>query len=272
MSNTTILQLSDIHMGADYNGKFNTRDQFDAVIKSALAHNPGGYDAVIITGDIADEAVPEYYHYVFEEAAKLCKTYNGRLLVTPGNHDDRKTLVDEYIQVLKANMKNVEYYITKADEMLYPGKQSLITPLGERRIVLIDTGDNYIQPHEGIAGIYKRTSGDSDDKEMIVFTHRPCTAPGKLYHRFMKDMLSPESVLDELPDYVMHYFCGHIHHVAQFEQHGIKVSTAPGIQCQIDPYANECVAYPIPGYQVITFEGFKGSIVNIETVILGEEK
>ena len=120
--------------------------------------------------------------------------------------------------------------------------------------------------------IYKRTSGDGDDKEMIVFTHRPCTAPGKLYHRFMKDMLSPESVLDELPDYVMHYFCGHIHHVAQFEQHGIKVSTAPGIQCQIDPYANECVAYPIPGYQVITFEGFRGSIVNIETVILNEEK
>ena len=50
-----ILQLSDIHLGSDYEGNLDTAKQWKAVLKDAKLND--GYDAVIITGDLMDDSV-----------------------------------------------------------------------------------------------------------------------------------------------------------------------------------------------------------------------
>ena len=67
--------ISDIHIG----GSAASEERAAAVLRHA---DSLGLDAIIVTGDIADHALPEEY----EVAARLMKTRTP-LIVCPGNHD-----------------------------------------------------------------------------------------------------------------------------------------------------------------------------------------
>lgn len=90
-----VLQLSDIHYGADYDGKFDTADQWAAVIADAHKLCPDGYDAVVITGDlvdddpkVSDEIKRERYKTIIADAVSLRRNDKCPLLVTPVILDD----------------------------------------------------------------------------------------------------------------------------------------------------------------------------------------
>lgn len=77
--------ISDVHIGQDRgDGGARARERTERVLRY-LDALPGGLDAVVLTGDVADHGTPQEY----EEAAKLLDGSRHRLLHCPGNHDAR---------------------------------------------------------------------------------------------------------------------------------------------------------------------------------------
>jgi Icc protein len=85
-----IAQISDPHLRPDgvlYKGVFDTNATFAAAVRQINALDPRP-DLVVLTGDIVDEGAAEEY----ANAARILAELQPRLLVIPGNHDDRARL------------------------------------------------------------------------------------------------------------------------------------------------------------------------------------
>ena len=264
-----ILQLSDIHLGSDYEGNLDTEKQWKAVLKDAKIND--GYDAVIITGDLMDDAVcvdPASnaksgngltedgklgkYMEILNDAKSLC-SHGGKLLVTPGNHDNRKLLAKAAVSMGLDNARE--------DMFDNPGENIQFAHVGSRTIVLIDSGNG--EPYKAIAELAYMANRNEDWKRdlTMIFTHKPFQSPN-LYHRFMKDKMLPTDICHHVIQYASEYFCGHLHHYAsvhaRLADNEFCMTVAPGIQCQIDPYSAKCNAVPLPGYLTVEF-GYYGS-------------
>lgn len=268
---TKILQISDIHYGADYNGLFNTKDQFLEVCRAAKQGGPvGGYDAVILTGDLVDDddkvsdsEKAKAYEDIYAAAEGLCND-RKRLFVTPGNHDNAHIMTEI---TRRLPMYDTQDFL-QTSGFNAPGTHLLITEIGNKEIVILDSGN--AEPYKGIARLsahYMEHRRPAD--EMLVFTHKPFRAEA-LYHRFMKDNVMSEDVGDLLSGYVKTYLCGHYHHLTHVKTPSMDMYVCPGVQCQIDPYSKECKAIAIPGFQVITYEPYTGSAVEVKPVILDD--
>ncbi len=81
-----LVQVSDFHIGGDWAGE-DSLAKLAAAIESVRALRPQP-DAVLVTGDLADNAADAEYEQVRELLAAL----PGPLYVLPGNHDDRRAL------------------------------------------------------------------------------------------------------------------------------------------------------------------------------------
>lgn len=88
-----LLHLSDLHVvapGARASGVLDTGALLAQAVEALLARAAalGPLDAVLITGDISDDASPESYALARAELAR----FGLPLLVIPGNHDGRAAL------------------------------------------------------------------------------------------------------------------------------------------------------------------------------------
>lgn len=268
-----ILQLSDIHYGADYDGKFNTANQWATVVKNAKARNPKGYDAVIITGDLVDDdpnvddkTKATRYEDIFSDALSLCVSPSAPVLVTPGNHDNRQILTE----VAK------ELPIKSWDKKEQPkgfeeqGSQFIAMEFNCKTIVLLDSGS--VEPYKGIAKLAAHSIHHPwHPEDTMIFTHKPFRNE-RLYHRFMvgTDKVMSRDFGHLIHPYATQYFCGHFHHWSQVDCGGMTMFTCPGIQCQIDPYSKGCNPIATPGYQVIEFNTYANAEVVVHPVILGD--
>jgi 3',5'-cyclic-AMP phosphodiesterase len=81
-----LAQLSDPHIGADWGGP-DTVERLAEAVQSVRAL-PDRPDAVLVTGDIADNASAEEY----ATARELLERIGVPVYPLPGNHDDRATL------------------------------------------------------------------------------------------------------------------------------------------------------------------------------------
>ncbi|MFB7666749.1 phosphodiesterase [Kitasatospora sp. NPDC056138] len=81
-----LAQVSDVHLGQDREGDGGERAAArTARVMDYLNGLPGELDAVLVTGDIADQGLPAEY----ETAAKLLDSRHT-VLTCPGNHDVRE--------------------------------------------------------------------------------------------------------------------------------------------------------------------------------------
>lgn len=268
-----ILQLSDIHYGADYEGKFNTANQWATVVKHAKARNPKGYDAVIITGDLVDDdpkvddkTKATRYEDIFSDALSLCVSPSAPVLVTPGNHDNRQILT-EVADCLPVKSWNSTEQPKGFEDI---GSQCHVIKVGSKVIVLLDSGTE--EPYRGIAKLAAYTKNHlwyADDA--MIFTHKPFRTE-RLYHRFMvgTDNVMPAEFESRVQPYAKNYFCGHFHHWSQVDCGWMTMFTCPGIQCQIDPYSKGCNPIATPGYQVIEYTDCANADVIVHPVILGD--
>ena len=268
-----ILQLSDIHYGADYDGKFNTANQWSAVVKDAKARNPKGYDAVVITGDLVDDdpnvdyrTKTTRYEDIFSDALSLCVNSNAPVLVTPGNHDNREILT----RVAK------ELPVKSWDKKEQPkgfeeqGSQFLALEFNCKTVVLLDSGS--VEPYKGIAKLAAHSIHHPwRPEDTMIFTHKPFRNE-RLYHRFMvgTDNVMSRDFGHLIHPYAKQYFCGHFHHWSQVDCGVMDMFTCPCIQCQIDPYSKGCVPIATPGYQVIEFNTYANAEVVVHPVILSD--
>lgn len=79
-----ILQLSDIHYGGEYGGKFDCRRNFLSTLDYALNYSNDRIDLIVITGDLADT---DHFKNYCEIKEVLDRYPNIPHIVLPGNHD-----------------------------------------------------------------------------------------------------------------------------------------------------------------------------------------
>lgn len=256
---TNILVLGDIHLGVDYEGKYNTEEQFAAVINRAHSVLPSGYDAVVFNGDLASENAPvDVYHRILKQGKKLCKP-EGRVFVTPGNHDNRETLSQAY-----AAINPEDGY--EAMSLKVPGRQFSHIHVGSLTVVLLDSGDG--MPMEGIARLGKFayvTNSSFNRPDIVLFTHRPFVCPGHLYHRFMNDKMLPPEMGEYVEQYIGTYVASHLHCESRFETHGFAAMVTPGIQCQIDPFRKDFDGIAMPGFMVLSASRHCNATIDFDT-------
>jgi 3',5'-cyclic-AMP phosphodiesterase len=81
-----LLQLSDPHVGAEWHGFDPVARLHEAV--AAVRELPDRPDAVLLSGDLTDNALPDEYEAVREALAPL----RAPVFAQPGNHDERAPL------------------------------------------------------------------------------------------------------------------------------------------------------------------------------------
>jgi 3',5'-cyclic-AMP phosphodiesterase len=81
-----LAQLSDLHLGADWEG-VDPLPRLERVVEAVMAL-PNRVDAVFVSGDIADDASTESYSL----ARQVLERFDAPVHVLPGNHDDRARL------------------------------------------------------------------------------------------------------------------------------------------------------------------------------------
>ncbi|MBO0983383.1 metallophosphoesterase [Rathayibacter sp. SD072] len=87
-----LLHLSDTHLLADPDARYNrvvdTRASLDAVLEAHEAVE--GIDAVVVSGDLADDGDPASYSALRERLSAWCSARAAELVLALGNHDDRE--------------------------------------------------------------------------------------------------------------------------------------------------------------------------------------
>ncbi|HEV2859278.1 MAG TPA: phosphodiesterase [Solirubrobacterales bacterium] len=81
-----LAQLSDLHICDEWEG-VDPAAQLERVVE-AIRALPNPVDAVLVTGDLADDGSEENYR----RARGLLERLDAPLYVLPGNHDDRRSL------------------------------------------------------------------------------------------------------------------------------------------------------------------------------------
>lgn len=219
-----IAQITDLHIGGDYNGKYKVKENFEKVIQAI----PKDIDLLIITGDVVDdervayvnpEDVEKNYNYVRDFIESNIKS---DYLVLGGNHDDMNILKDVFgDNCIASQVQNISF------------EDGIIT--------LIDTSNGSL-PMDIFSEL--------DKNSVAIFTHYPLA---KVSHKFMENF--ELEFLDKLEDEKLpDIFCGHFH----FKHDEGNIHVTPSTQCQIDPSkeAFEVASYN-PGYRIISIDDGK---------------
>jgi Icc protein len=153
-----LAQLSDFHIGAEW-ADADPVAGLEAAVEAALAlgRQP---DAVLVSGDLSDNATDAEYELVLEFLAPL----DAPLYVLPGNHDDRASL-RRHFGVPGADDELVQY---AAD-------------LGPMRLLVLDTAIRGQNP--GTLGGERLTWLDAElarvpDVPTLIAMHHPPFATG----------------------------------------------------------------------------------------------
>ena len=256
----SILQITDIHINGEYNGQFDVKKHFKQILE---ANRTRDFDAIALTGDLADEGSYEDYTEIFNQVEETFG--NGTpILAIPGNHDNREHLDLAYMDYINRGHKFKEGTLLQRIGGTFeePGKCVVILTLpgilagsGSTKLIGMDNAHKEL-PHQGLEAFmdheWNRKSADS----YTLFMHMPLIKP---FHRFMNvDAHSIDEDAAKTFLWVLRHFdfsgiiCGH-YHCASVAAFGDFVQfVAPASQCQLDPFAKECSpSGNYPGYAII---------------------
>lgn len=238
-----IIQLSDIHIGGEYGGKFDCWGNLEAVVNhisskiSVINRIFGIAPLILVTGDVCEgsAATVENYTKVHDLISKIGGT--GNIRYTVGNHDDAKIMGE----ALGFNPDKVNVELLSA----YDDPYILIhipTYTGT-----VDVDSVMMQIHHELAQL----GSAAKDIPKYVYSHFPI---GYVDHRFMNNghALEHGELLHECLQHVgvKEIFCGH-YHSGSITPHLSSpcINVCPGIQAQLDPYSKDCMPTgDYPGY------------------------
>lgn len=270
MHSVKLAQISDIHIGGDYEGKFPVWDNFMKLIKAV---EPGRY--LIITGDLAD---CDYEKNYTEMKQILDDNFGGNYSVLPGNHDD----VDMLNKIFDGHTESFELNDLRVS--LLP---TVATP-----IIDVNTGMKTVE-----GNIDPRVYAPACIlKDSLVFTHYPVLdSEHKFMNKFALNQGAKDFIVKKMIEKDCRYlFCGHFHDMAtimytqnlvQYRPAGLpKFGTimdvqltqymCPASQCQIGVYFDDFVSTSIEpnGYDIdVGIDDGKIIVVNVKPMVEVEE-
>ncbi|MGW2868663.1 MULTISPECIES: metallophosphoesterase [unclassified Kitasatospora] len=209
----TIAHLSDIHLGQDHGRDDGKRARRRAEqVMAYLDALPGPLDAVLVTGDLADQGLPEEYRQVAEVLVSRHPVFT-----CPGNHDSRSP----YREVLLGEAPgegpvNRLHRLPGADVLMLdssiPGQHDGL--LDEPTLDWLDA---------------ELASGRTELPALVAFHHPPVELHLPYVdpiRQFGEERL--ERVLRRHPR-VAALFCGHAHTSAATAFAGLPLLIAPGV-------------------------------------------
>ncbi|KJY31939.1 phosphodiesterase [Streptomyces sp. NRRL S-495] len=209
----TIVHFSDIHLGQDHHGDAGERARRRAEqVMAYVDALPGPVDAVLVTGDLADNGLPAEYR---EVAKALTSRYP--VLLCPGNHDIR----EPYREVLLGEEPS-------------GGPVNRLHALPGADVLMLDS--SVPGRHDGLLdeetlGWLDRTlaEGPADRPALVAFHHPPVTLHLPYVdpiRQFGEERLA--EVLGRHPR-VRALLCGHAHTAAATVFAGLPLLVAPGV-------------------------------------------
>jgi 3',5'-cyclic-AMP phosphodiesterase len=230
-----LIQLSDPHIGASWNGDDpagNLAAAIDGVL--ALRASP---DAVLVTGDLADHAADEEY----EQLRELLKRIDAPAYVLPGNHDDRDAL-HRHFGVPGAGGAPVQYAVD----------------LGPLRLVVLDStipGEDGGSLDDGRLEWLDETLAAGRDTTIVAMHHPPFLMGIPPWDAIALRPADREKLGDILArhEHVERVLVGHVHRAISTQLGGRPVMSVPStyIQGLLDFGATElALSDDPPGFAV----------------------
>jgi Icc protein len=213
----TLTQISDSHLLADPAGtvlECPVRDGLDSVVARAALDAP---DAVLVTGDLSQDATAASYTAVREALRPL----GAPCYATPGNHDDA--------EVMRAAL---------ADEPFRPVRSFAA---GDWRVLLLDSavpGEVHGRLSKRALAQMKRSLAAYPQTPTLVALHHPPRPPGAAWLDPL-GLHDPGPFLDlvEAHSQVRLVLFGHIHQEMETRHAQARLLGCPATCFQFEPHA-----------------------------------
>jgi Icc protein len=211
-----VVQLSDPHVGATW-GVGDPVAGLQATIEAVRRLLPDPPDAVLMSGDLADNAADEEYEIVRD----LLEQLGAPFYVLPGNHDDRDAL-----------RRNFELPGTMGTPVQYAAD------LGPLRLVVLDTTRPGEVPGEldaiRLSWLEDELAREPDWVTMLALHHPPVSTGIEAWDELGLPAAARsalEEVLQRHPQ-VRRVVAGHLHRTMAAELAGRAVVTVPSTYVQ----------------------------------------
>ncbi|PTL71997.1 hypothetical protein C1I63_03535 [Rathayibacter caricis DSM 15933] len=213
-----LLHLSDTHLLADPAGRYNRILDTRAGLEQLLAAHDAveGIDAVVVSGDLADDGAPASYSALRGILAAWCAARGAELVLALGNHDDREGFGSSDPRNTATTVRGVR--ILTLDSSV-PGGASwgLLT-------------------EPTLAWLRERIAEDPDAPVVIVLHHPPIEAVAPL-HTVM-GLVNPHDLWEAASGgTVLAVLAGHWHHAFVDTTGPAPVVVAPGAANRTDVLA-----------------------------------
>jgi 3',5'-cyclic-AMP phosphodiesterase len=211
-----LVQLSDPHIGAEW-ADGDPVARFAAAVESVGALRPQP-DAMVVSGDLADNAADAEYERVRELLAPI----RAPLYVLPGNHDDRRAL-HRHFGVPGANGEPVQYAVD----------------LGPLRLVVLDTTRPGEDPGaldaERLAWLDAELAAAPKVPTLLAMHHPPLSTGIPVWDELglpVADQWALAEVVERHRQ-VRRLVAGHVHRTITAELAGRAVLTVPSTYVQV---------------------------------------
>jgi 3',5'-cyclic-AMP phosphodiesterase len=213
-----LVQFSDLHVGGNENG-VDPIPRLQAVIE-AVRGLPNRPDAVLVSGDLADDGSEENYRV----AREMLESLDLRLHVLPGNHDDRGRIRAAF-DLPGEGDEPVNYSVD----------------VGELRLVLFDSNVPGRDPGSYDAGRLawlERELAAQPERPTVLAVHHPPLATGiaewDAINLDRRDREALGGVVARHPQ-LRAIVGGHLHRVAASTLSGCPVLAVPSTYLQVLP-------------------------------------
>jgi 3',5'-cyclic-AMP phosphodiesterase len=219
-----LVQLSDLHLGADWHGRDPT-PAVEAALRAVGDLTPGPA-AVLVTGDLAENAADAEY----ERARELLDSLGAPLHVLPGNHDDRAAL-RRWFDVPGLDGEPVNYAVD----------------LGPLRLVVVDTTlpgeDGGALDAERLEWLDGELGAEPEAPTLLAMHHPPLATAIRPLERIglpAADRRALAEVVERHPQ-VRRLVGGHMHRAIAADLAGRAVLAAPStyLQARLDCTSEE---------------------------------
>lgn len=220
----TLLHLSDPHLFADETRELYgvvTAETFAVTLKSALASAPGTLDAIVVTGDIADDGCRPTY----ERFRSIMHRLGVPVLCAPGNHEDPA----------------VAAAVLDAPPLAYCGSMQLA---GWRLVMLsshVPGEDSGWLADAELARLEDELSRALDEHVLVCLHHQPVPVGSPWLDAC--GLLNAESLHEVLDRHsnVRGVLFGHAHQAFEGEHTGRRMLGAPSTCAQFAPKTATCL-------------------------------
>jgi Icc protein len=219
-----LLQLTDPHLFADEAGEIygvRTADTFTATLQHALMTAPGPIDALLVTGDIAEDGETATYQRFRRDMTSL----DLPVLCLPGNHENRGAMT----RILS------EPPLQLCGSRRFPGW----------RVVMLDShlpgSDEGFLSTDELARLERELNAASGEHVLVCVHHQPLPVGSAWLDAY--GIVNADAFLSriEAQGNVRAVLFGHVHQASDQMHHGIRMLSTPSTCAQFTPHTERCV-------------------------------